>query len=88
MSVHHLLCPLFRKVTLIPHDTAHHSKILLLQRKFGKAPVFGLTDAARCETSSCTVAESMQRHPTLACKAAHASKAAEARTDSLTHDNL
>jgi hypothetical protein len=56
----------------------------------GKAKV--RTSGGPCdalETSSSILAESMQRHPTPACKAAHASKAAQARTTvtGLTHNN-
>jgi hypothetical protein len=40
-----------------------------------------------CKSSSSTLTENMQRHPTPACKAAHASKAAQARIAGLTHDN-
>jgi hypothetical protein len=35
-----------------------------------------------------TLAKSMERHPTPACKAAHASKAVQARIAGLTHNRL
>jgi hypothetical protein len=43
--------------------------------------------AAACKSSSSTLTKNRQRHPTPACKAAHARKAAQARIAGLTHDN-